>query len=89
MRFLWAHDKISYGRPVEVANPDGSPRTATPVKYSGTLVGYVTRAEIAADGWCYRVIGNDDKLWVSGFETRADAADHLLSAWSPSAAWLS
>jgi hypothetical protein len=87
-RFLWNHELISYGRAVEVSNPDGTVRQATPVKYDGKLVGYVCRAEIARDGWGYRSEG-DTGVWQVGNETRADAADHLLSHRSPSAAWLS
>jgi len=90
MRFLWNHDKISYGRAVEVANPDGTTRTAAPVKYDGRLAGHVARAEQRVDGWGYLLAGDEGRqAWTVGYETRADAADHLLSAWSPSAARLS
>lgn len=87
MRFLWNHDRISYGRAEDAANPDGSTRRAAPVKYDNKPVGWVTRAE-HGKGWVYLVAGNEGREWVGFYETRADAADHLLSAWSPSAAWL-
>lgn len=57
------------------------------VTYNGKLAGHVRQGR---KGWSYLLVGNDsDTSWITGFSTRKDAADHLLSAFSPSAAWLS
>jgi hypothetical protein len=88
MRFLWNHDKITYSSRVEVDNPDSSTRWAYPVTYDGHAAGYVARAENHADGWAYLPAGREGSPWITGFETRADAADNLLSYQSPIAGWL-
>jgi hypothetical protein len=56
------------------------------VTYRGKLAGHVMRRGTA---WAYLLVGdNSDTQWMGGFFTRKDATDHLLSAFSPSAAWL-
>jgi hypothetical protein len=55
-----------------------------PGEHLGKVAGQVMRSP--RGGWRYRLAGSTD--WVGGFATRADAADHLLSAFSPSASWL-
>lgn len=81
MRFLWDHDRISYGQREEFTFPDGEVRQLTPVRYDGVQVGYVGRAASRLDGWGY-LAGGGQYLTV-GFESRADAADHLLSYTNP------
>jgi hypothetical protein len=57
------------------------------VTYGGKLAGHVMRSP--SGGWRYLLVGDDsDRDWIAGFTTRKDAADHLLSAFSPSASWL-
>lgn len=58
------------------------------VTYKGRLAGHVMHSASGV-GWRYLLIGNDsNRDWISGFGTREYAADHLLSAYSPSAPWL-
>ena len=65
------------------------PRTGTgeyKVKRSGEILGYVRHSARWSSFWSYRT--PDSETWVSIPGTRADAVDHLLSALSPSAPWL-
>ena len=56
------------------------------VKHSGEVLGYVKHSARWSSFWSYRT--PDQTTWVSVPGTRKDATDHLLSALSPSAAWL-
>ena len=56
------------------------------VHFDGKMAGHVMRRGTA---WAYLPLGaNSDTEWMGGYFTRKDAADHLLSYNSPSAAWL-
>lgn len=86
---LWSDERITFGKSEPVANPDGTTRKAVPVRYDHELVGWVARAETAADGWAYLTVADKGSYWtVGGGWDRRYAADQLLSRWSPSAAWL-
>lgn len=83
---LWDHNRISYDRAVIFGE------RCYAVDYDGTLQGYVCKRPSGL--WGYRVISRDaegnmtEKPWTVPCQTRADAADHLVSANRPSAAWL-
>lgn len=82
MTLLYDHSRVRYA---PVSTFTGG---AYSVTFDWKLTGHVQRSP--RGGWRYLLIGADsDRDWVTGFETRKDAADHLLSAFSPSAAWLS
>lgn len=91
MRQLWDHTKIHY-----TDRRDVNGRTVYTVTHHGEPVGCVSRGARKSDGWRYAEITEGKPTdvtagtkWSPSHETRADAADHLLSARSPSAAWLS
>lgn len=77
---LHDHAKVRY---ISVSTYIGN---AYSVQYDGKLTGHVMRR---SHGWGYLPLGgNSDSGWIVGFNTRKDAADHLISAFSPSASWL-
>ena len=78
---LHDHSKVTYKR---IATHLGGAYTVT---YNGKLAGHVMPSP--RGGWRYLLVGDDsDRDWITGYSTRRDATDHLLSAFSPSASWL-
>jgi hypothetical protein len=69
------------------------PRVSTgvyKVKRDGEVLGHVRHSTRWSGFWSYTMDGSiaESTQWVSISGTRADAADHLLSARSPSAKWI-
>ncbi len=50
------------------------------------LLGYVARSSVTPGGWAYKPDGWD--IWIMPGFRRAEAVDHLQSAWHPQARYL-
>ena len=83
---LWDHAEVTYSQAAIFHE------RCYAVYFRGELQGYVSKRPSRL--WGYRVIDRDpagqmiEKPWTVPYETRALAADHLISANRPSAAWL-
>jgi hypothetical protein len=92
-RYLHDHSTIYYRRTADLAETGYEVR----LRDKDELVGHVRPSKSQPGGWAYQVSGDPafapkglDQAgwWVAVSGTRKDAADHLLSAYSPSAHFL-
>lgn len=82
-RYLHDHTKIYYRKTADLAETGYEVR----MRAGDELVGRVRPSKSQSESWAYQ-LDNGEPGWVTLYGTRKDAADHLLSAYSPSAAWL-